>query len=205
MSGAPSPGQELEQCEEDMRKTRTTTRATRVTLIALLSASVVGATTLPAQARYSGTGMPRATFSVNRPNYSATWNSILANSEAAWNGATVANISRVNGSAALYPNQTTVGNYTADWYGIYVRTYAHGGPSPGYRFSIRVNSRRISQDASNFSAFSRSVYTHELGHALNLSDNPTRSHASIMNYSRNRNSMVTPQAYDRTSVNNHYR
>lgn len=73
----------------------------------------------------------------------------------------------------------------------------------GYYYTIDINYRRIKEDASNLQNFIRSVTVHELGHVFSLSDNPGTT-ASIMSYSRNRNTMIQPQTIDITRVRNKY-
>lgn len=154
-----------------------------------------------AQAVYSGTGMPRATFTTQRPAYGTQWNGVLNTSEGNWNLSAVVNISTTTGSVSTNPNTVRVGSYSGDWYGTYTRTYSGGPVAPGYRFAIRLNTATIDRDAVSWTQFARSVYTHELGHALNLAHRPS---SSIMHTNRNRNTVWLPTTSDRANVTNHY-
>ncbi|RGR55611.1 hypothetical protein [Agathobacter rectalis] len=93
--------------------------------------------------------------------------------------------------------------YNDTWYGLTSQTY---NSSTGYttKFTIKVNARTISEDATNFNNFAKSTVTHEFGHVFWLCDNPNTSKSSIMKYSRNRNSMTAPQTFDVDNVNAKY-
>ena len=90
------------------------------------------------------------------------------------------------------------------WYGLYTPKSQNTSYYSGRYFTIQINSRTINQAASNLSSFIRSVTVHELGHALSLADNPNTTSTSIMKYSRNRNSLVSPTPYDRNNVSARY-
>lgn len=93
--------------------------------------------------------------------------------------------------------------YDDTWYELTSQTY---NSSTGYttKFTIKVNARNISADATNFNNFAKSTVTHEFGHVFWLCDNPNTSKSSIMKYSRNRNSMTAPQTFDVDNVNAKY-
>ncbi len=93
--------------------------------------------------------------------------------------------------------------YDDTWYGLTSQTY---NSSTGYttKFTIKVNARNISADATNFNNFAKSTVTHEFGHVFWLCDNPNTSKSSIMKYSRNRNGMTAPQTFDVDNVNAKY-
>ena len=71
------------------------------------------------------------------------------------------------------------------------------------KFTIKVNARTISADATNFNNFAKSTVTHEFGHVFWLCDNPNTSKSSIMKYSRN-SGMTAPQTFDVDNVNAKY-
>lgn len=93
--------------------------------------------------------------------------------------------------------------YDDTWYGLTSQTY---NSSTGYttKFTIKVNARTISADATNFNNFAKSTVTHEFGHVFWLCDNLNTSKSSIMKYSRNRNGMTAPQTFDVDNVNAKY-
>lgn len=93
--------------------------------------------------------------------------------------------------------------YNDTWYGLTSQTY---NSSTGYttKFTIKVNARTISADATNFNNFAKSTVTHEFWHVFWLCDNPNTSKSSIMKYSRNRNGMTAPQTFDVDNVNAKY-
>ncbi|MBW4083365.1 matrixin family metalloprotease [Paenibacillus sp. S150] len=64
-----------------------------------------------------------------------------------------------------------------------------------------MDSRTINRDAANFSNFVKSVLVHEYGHIFCL-DHTVQT--SIMNDSRDRNTMTTPQQFDIDEVNSVY-
>lgn len=55
--------------------------------------------------------------------------------------------------------------YDDTWYGLTSQTY---NSSTGYttKFTIKVNARTISADATNFNNFAKSTVTHEFGHVF---------------------------------------
>ncbi|MFG1872897.1 zinc metalloprotease [Micromonospora arborensis] len=160
---------------------------------ATLVAALVAAQSVPARAlaHWNGTGQIIARISIYPYNYNSTWMSPLDRSLSNWN---------VTASPAYFYKDTlssstlTVTSYSDTWYGYYQAC----GTTCMY---VRVNSRTINRDASNFSNFVTSVVVHELGHALNLAHNDL---TSIMNHGRNRNSMTTPQSHDVADVNAYY-
>ncbi|MCL2576491.1 MAG: hypothetical protein FWE27_00365 [Defluviitaleaceae bacterium] len=96
-------------------------------------------------------------------------------------------------------NIVSVGSLAATWYGEISIFYSGSNIN---EFSVNLNSRTITNDATNLGNFITSVFAHELGHAIGLVDNPVASaDGSIMNHSRNRNTLTIPTAYDVTSVN----
>ena len=75
-------------------------------------------------------------------------------------------------------------------------------------YRIILNSNTISRDAINFSDFVTSIFAHEFGHSIWLADNPSEAsgtNGSIMNHSRNRNTLTVPTSFDVASVNEKYR
>lgn len=132
--------------------------------------------------------------------YNDTWVSILNNGISAWNNSR-ANVSISKTSSSK--NSIEAAQYDDTWYGLTTQTY---NIITGYtsEFVIKVNARTISADATNFDNFAKSTVTHEFGHVFWLCDNPNTSKSSIMKYSRDRNTMTTPQTFDIDNVNAKY-
>jgi len=127
--------------------------------------------------------------------YNDTWTRALNAARSDWNnpycGVLVASTTDTTGST-LYVTSST------DSWGGRVITDMSG---PSYKFTIMINSYQIYLNATNLSNFIRSVAVHEIGHVLGLADNPNTARASIMKYSRDRNTLYTAQSYDRERVN----
>jgi len=163
----------------------------------LLAVALTFALVTPANATYFSGGMPSATYQIKPWNYNSQWQEPMDNSLSSWNSASSkVNITKNNNASAY----VTAAQYDEDWYGLYTYSFI-----PLFRtFNIKLNARTIAADASNRPNFIRSVFVHELGHSLSLADNPNTSQNSIMKYSRNRNTLYTPQSYDITDVNSFY-
>jgi predicted Zn-dependent protease len=159
-------------------------------IAAVATLGVVGAAA-PAQAHWHGVGQLYAAMEVRPYSYNPTWQAPIDRALANWNAtATPVSITRYANSGS----SITASSYSDSWYGHYQRC----GDNCYY---IRLNSRTISANASNFANFVTSTTVHEYGHALNLGHN---SVTSIMNTSRNRNSMIRPQQHDIDDVNAYY-
>ena len=52
--------------------------------------------------------------------------------------------------------------------------------------------------------YSLLIVYHELGHAFCLDDKPSSGNSSIMNYDRDRNTLIKPTSNDIAGVNNAY-
>lgn len=128
------------------------------------------------------------------------WVSIIDTGIANWNDSS-ANVSI---SVSIFSsNKIEAAQYSDTWYGLTTQTY---NTSTGYtsKFVIQINSKTISDDATNFTNFATSTVTHEFGHVFWLCDNPNTTKSSIMKYSRDRNTMTTPQQFDIDNVNAKY-
>ncbi|MGI5237294.1 hypothetical protein [Dactylosporangium sp. CA-139066] len=145
----------------------------------------------PAHAHYDGAGQLYAQMEVYPYSYNSTWQSAIDRGLSYWNATpTPAYISKYQYSGS----SVTAASYSDTWYGLYQRC----GDNCYY---IKLNARTISRDAYNFQNFATSTTVHEYGHALNLAHN---SVFSIMNHSRDRNTVYTPQPHDIDDVNAYY-
>ena len=149
---------------------------------------------------YWSHGSPTANFTV-KPFYNLynnTWVTILNNGMNAWNYSP-AHVSVAVSSYSL--DEIQAASYADSWYGL---TWPYVYPSTGIlsHFIIQINSRTIFADAGNFNNFAKGIVAHEFGHCFWLDDNPTLvGDESIMNYSRNRNVICSPQPFDIANVN----
>ena len=128
------------------------------------------------------------------------YSNVYTNSVNAWNNTnTPVNIKTVPGSGHSY---VISGVYNDTWYGLYTpkeRQYLFTGRAG--KFTIEMNRSQLVSQSDNFR---QSVLVHELGHAFCLSDNPSSGNSSIMNYDRNRNTLIKPTSNDITGVNSAY-
>ncbi len=183
-------------CKDKAYKKRVQRRTLFVMTI-MLAILMFNATTAYA-ARFLSYGWPSATIPMNAYSYNSTWQTPMNQSVLNWNNTpTKIGFSKSsNSNNYIYASQ-----YSWSAYGKCTSTY-RGNKLTSY--TIRLNSRTISEDATNFSNFVQSVFVHELGHTIWLGDNPDTTSSSIMKYSRNRNSMTKPSSYDVNSVNTKY-
>lgn len=74
------------------------------------------------------------------------------------------------------------------------------------QFAIVLVSENITEAAQsgNLANYIQSTMVHELGHTIWLADNPITSAASIMKYSRDRNTMINPSTFDILNVDAKY-
>ncbi len=168
-------------------------------LFVLVSIGIPSITVRAAITPYSSSGSETGNISVRdyTGQYNDLWVSIMDESVDSWN--TLANVSIMKDPWSQ--NYILASQYLDEWYGIEIPT-----PSSGYitSFIIKLNTRTIADNATNFSNFAQSVLVHELGHVFWLKDNPGTTSSSIMKYSRNRNLMILPQQYDINNVNAKY-
>ena len=137
-------------------------------------------------------GSQSPNINVPNNNYNDNWKAPMNAAAVAWNGTPT----KVTvGFSSSSKNKLLADSYSDTWYGL--STSANPGP-----FTIKLNSRTINRDASNFYNFVKSVLVHEYGHIFCL-DHTTK--VSIMNDSRNRNTMTTPQQFDINEVNSVYK
>ncbi len=142
-------------------------------------------------------GLKSATVEVeNRLGY----NSIYTKSVSAWNStSTPVNIKTVPGSGHSY---VISGVYNDTWYGMYTpKDLQYLVTGRAGKFTIELNRKQLVSESENFW---QSVLVHEFGHAFCLGDNPSSGNSSIMNYDRNRNTLIKPTGNDVTGVNNAY-
>lgn len=125
-------------------------------------------------------------------------NNILGDCIAEWNATdTPINFTESNGDSYC-----TSGQYSDTWYGLYTPrdlefvVFGRAG-----NFTIELNRNQLLGKSENFW---KSVLTHELGHAVCLGDNPSDGNQSIMNESRDRNTLTWPTSDDVAGVNDAY-
>lgn len=133
-------------------------------------------------------------------NYNDIWVGIINDGIAAWNDSS-ANVSISTSSSSN--NTIEAARYNDTWYGLTTQSYY---VSTGYttKFTIQINARTIADDATDTQNFATSTVAHEFGHVFWLCDNPNTTEASLMKYSRDRNTMTTPQQFDIDNVNAKY-
>lgn len=124
--------------------------------------------------------------------YNDTWKTPMKAAAAAW---IVTDTKVTIGVLTSSKNSVIASSYSDTWYG----NASSANPGP---FTIKLNSRTISRDATNFSNFVQSTLVHEYGHIFCL-DHTIKT--SIMNSSRDRNTMITPQSFDVSEVNSVYK
>ncbi|MEK3734249.1 MULTISPECIES: hypothetical protein [Paenibacillus] len=151
-------------------------------------------------AKYLNYGWPSSTIPVKSYSFNSTWQAPMDQSLSNWNNAGAKVKFSKNSSSS---NTISAAQYSWEAYG---RNYATYSGSKLTKFRIEMNARTISRDRQDgkFSNFVQSVFVHELGHSIWLSDNPNTSSSSIMKYTRNRNTMTKPQTYDINNVKAKY-
>lgn len=156
------------------------------TFLLALTTTVVSAETDP------GWGSQSPSIDVPWNSYNDTWRAPMDAAASAWNGTpTKVTVGFLSSSR----NKLLADSYQDTWYGL--SSSANPGP-----FTIKLNSRTINRDASNFYNFVKSTLVHEYGHIFCL-DHTTKT--SIMNSNRDRNTMTTPQQFDIDEVNSVYK
>lgn len=133
-------------------------------------------------------------------SYNSQWVTIINNARSAWNSSSA----KVSISTSSSSNNTIeAAKFNDSWYGLCSQSY---NTSTGHttKFTIKVNARTITKDATNFNSFAKSTVAHEFGHVFWLCDNPSTNSSSLMKHSRNRNNLTTPQTFDINNVNKKY-
>ncbi|SNS83021.1 CARDB protein [Anaerovirgula multivorans] len=139
---------------------------------------------------YKSCGWPTSVIPIRPYSYNSTWQTPMDTAISNWNN----DEAKITfNKVSLSDNTVAAGQYDYDAYGKCFSTYKGDELT---KFEIQLNSRTISEDATNLSNFIQSVFVHELGHTIWLADNPNTTSSSIMKYSRNRNTMTKPQTYD---------
>lgn len=151
-----------------------------------------------AYAYYNG-GYPSASYELDfgYSRYNSTWTDRIAAAVTSWNLTSTPVAINNNGNSS---NKVYVASYSDTWYGSYTPSTNWLGNVTS--FNIKLNSRTIGNDATNWNNYVESVMVHELGHSLSLGD--LNSGTSIMNENRNRNTMYKPQTDDINGVNAYY-
>ncbi|MCB2412407.1 hypothetical protein LGT39_06035 [Demequina sp. TTPB684] len=139
-------------------------------------------------------GWPHESHVVYYEGVNSTWSGYFDTARSRWNNAGVgANIQLTTLPTSTKP-YVTAGRYSSSWYGYYTR-YSN-------RYRIQVNARVLDENTSStaqLATWAKGTTTHEFGHARMLKDNPLTSNpnGSLMNYSRNRDTVVSPTSYDK--------
>ena len=143
-----------------------------------------------------GYGMTSTKFDVGY-TVNATWKNYLDTARARWNNTGVATISwSATATSQIVVDPTPSARMGGSpLYGLYTWY-----PSKG-AFEIRIYQQVIAETVGmsepTYSTNLINTATHELGHALQLVDNPAPgANASLMNHARNRLVVVGPTAYD---------
>lgn len=147
--------------------------------------------------KYLSFGSANKTIYIYPYNFSSTWQTAINQSRYKWNNssAPVNFYTSSNSNNRIYVSQ-----YDYKAYGITYALELSGNELT--KFKIELNSRTIMSAASagSLENFIQSVLVHELGHTIWLADNPVTEKDSIMKYTRDRNTMVSPTAYDISNV-----
>lgn len=145
-----------------------------------------------------GSKSSRVTVQDYSKSHNPVWTSYLNNGRSAWNNS-LAGVSITIDSSSK--STVKAARYSDSWFGL-IEPYT----SSGYltRFNIKVNARTITEKATNVANFARSTIAHEYGHVFWLRDNPSTNKASIMKYSRNRNTLISPTIFDINNVKEKY-
>ncbi len=172
----------------------------RLCCLILVCGSLLSFTEIVDAATYWQYGCQSRTIQVRSydSSYNAGWVRALDNARAAWNnsGAGTTILTWYNSNNTIQAAQ-----FAENWYGLFTVNSASGPYIT--QFTIKLNARTISRDASNFDNFLKSTAAHEFGHAFFLDDNPP-SGPSLMSHSRDRNTLTTPQAVDVHNVLSKY-
>ena len=145
--------------------------------------------------QYLSYGYGSSTIDIKTYSFNVPWSYAADQSRASWNNSGAGITFNVNSSLNtlnLYSDSTD------NKYGYMIPISISGDTL--VQFEIYLNRATIISDATNLDNFIQSVLVHELGHTIWLEDNPVTSSASIMKYSRDRNSMISPSPYDVSNV-----
>lgn len=144
----------------------------------------------------TSSGMSNRSFNVKYTSVNDQWVGGFNTARSRWNSAGVGASIGYSGRSTA---NMTAGRYSDSWFGLYIPRNDWGNT-----FTIKVNARALSaSSASNqYWNWVLSTSTHELGHSLRLPDNPIpgNPNGSLMNHSRNRNTVGWPTSYDKSFV-----
>ena len=139
-----------------------------------------------------GYHVPNITFSIQCTNslaQSTEWNSLIIESANEWNNSVGTNITVTSTSNSVYTCQVI--SSSESWLGQTIFPQTPDGIIESAMIQINSSLCTGSNNAK------KSTITHEIGHLLGLSDNPPiDDNASLMNHTRNRNTVYVPQPYD---------
>jgi len=121
-----------------------------------------------------------------------TWQPIIQAASNAWNNSG-AGVTIQLKTSGVSDHEIYVSSVEETWFGC---TYPDLINSSGDVLKSRIvlNTNRLNTDIA------QSTTVHELGHLLHLKDNPSMTDDTIMNYGRDRSTMLVPQLYDVCNV-----
>lgn len=156
---------------------------------------------------YLSYGYDTNSIPISYANYGTVWNRAIQKSINSWNTSN-ANVS-FNKTTSEWNRILVLNKEGTAYFGRMCMEWPSFG-SKLRRFRIELSSNSIigadEHDGSfNLENFIQSVLCHELGHTVWLNDNPSTMQASIMKYTRDRNSMVRPAAFDISNVSKKYK
>ena len=142
---------------------------------------------------YYSRGQDLPNLRVNSSHLESTFTTAYSNSRTAWfNTYTRANIIIDNTVSDKYIKSAYL---SETYYGAYAPTgYAPSGRATG--FTITLNTRTI----PNNNSFRQSLIVQEFVHAFCLGYNPSSGNTSIMNYNRDRYTLISPTSDDINGV-----
>ena len=167
----------------------------RAFTVFLAVSALLFANAAPASAVFYYWGMNFASYQMKPYGLNSTWTVPMDAARGNWNSASSEVNITLNSSASA--RVSAVNFPTATWFGQY-------NPEGLVSFHIQLNQPRIST-YSPFATSLRSGFAHELGHSLCLGDNPGgAANSSLMNYNRNRMTIIGPTSSDVAEANSYY-
>ena len=160
--------------------------------------------------RHRGDWYRSSTVTLRQHNLGTAARQALETAMSSWNNSATPITIRFDDRSTNVATTMSWGQEDRRWLGSFRR---HSWSGTELRqFEVRIYTSRVSEvvrenPGYTFHNLASSVWSHELGHAVGLDDNPIRTNAnsSLMNGNRDRNAVRIPQPLDRQSVNWLYR